>query len=114
MLKAHLVRSRTDYYAGYDCAQAIFHILRNNLFDNRIYNVLTTNTTVREVVEIIRQFIPELEVGFVDSEVMNQLSYEVSSARFQNTGLSPQGDLIKGVKETIDLLATANGRTQVN
>jgi len=93
-----------------DCAQAVFHIIRNNLFDNRIYNVLTTNTTVREVVEIIRRFIPDLEVGFVDSEIMNQLSYEVSSERFQKTGLSPKGDLVKGIEKTINLLANANGR----
>ena len=56
----------------------------------------------------------ELDAGSRVSCFQADLTKEVSSARFQNTGLSPQGDLIKGVKETIDLLATANSRTQVN
>ncbi len=93
-----------------DCVRAVSHILHKNLFDRRIYNVLTINATVREVVDSIRQFIPELEVEFVDSQIMNQLSYEVSNARFQATGLSPQGDLTKGIGETIRLLSAANNR----
>lgn len=93
-----------------DCIRAVSHILHKNIFDGRIYNVLTINATVREVVDSIRQFIPELEVEFVNSQIMNQLSYEVSDTRIQDTGLSPQGDLTKSIGETIHLLSTANGR----
>jgi nucleoside-diphosphate-sugar epimerase len=57
-----------------DASRAIELIIKNNIFDGRVYNVLTNNSTVREVVDVIREFVPDIEVGFVDSKIMNQLS----------------------------------------
>jgi len=91
-----------------DASNSIMHIIENNIFDGRIYNVLTQNSTVRNVVDIIREFIPSLEVEFVDTKIMNQLSYEVLSNRFKSTGFVFSGDLKRGIKETIFLLKSAN------
>ena len=68
-------------------------MIRNNIFDGRIYNILIQNTTVRQVVDIIREFIPTLEVEFVDNKIMNQLSYEVLCNRFKSQGFVFSGDL---------------------
>ena len=91
-----------------DASRAISFILRKDLFDSRIYNVLTLNATVRQIVDTIREFVPGLEVGFVDSKIMNQLSYEVSCERFVNRGFSFVGDLRRGIGQTIALLRQAN------
>jgi UDP-glucose 4-epimerase len=91
-----------------DAARAITFIIRKDLFDGRIYNVLSHNITVRQVVETIREFVPELQVSFVDNEIMNQLSYEVSSQRFASEGFTFLGDLRRGIGETISLLRQAN------
>lgn len=91
-----------------DASRAFSHIIRNDIFDGRIYNVLTINTTVRQIVDTIREFVPNLDVQFVDNKIMNQLSYEVSYDRFKNTGFSFHGDLHKGIGETIQLLRQAN------
>ena len=87
-----------------DASRAIELIIKNNIFDGRIYNVLTNNSTVREVVDVIREFIPDLEVGFVDSKIMNQLSYEVLDNRFKSQGFVSAGSLRRGIGETIALL----------
>jgi UDP-glucose 4-epimerase len=91
-----------------DAARAFAFIIRNEIFDGRIYNVLTLNATVRQIVEVIRQFVPELKVEFVDNRIMNQLSYEVSRDRFASKGFVFAGDLCRGIGETIALLRTAN------
>jgi len=91
-----------------DAARAIAFIIRKDLFDGRIYNVLTDNATVRQVVDTVREFVPYLQVGFVDSKIMNQLSYEVSCERFKGAGFVFAGDLRRGVGETISLLRQAN------
>jgi len=91
-----------------DAAAAFAHVINNNLFDGKIYNVLTLNATVREIVETIEKLIPSLKVEFVNNKIMNQLSYEVSSSRFQNTGFIFKGNLTNGIKETIDLLINSN------
>jgi len=91
-----------------DASRAINYIIEKNLFNGRIYNVLTCNATVREVVETIQDFIPTLDVSFVDNEIMNQLSYEVKCDRFLAEGFSFSGDLKRGIAETIELLKNSN------
>ncbi len=91
-----------------DAARAFSFIIKNDIFDGRIYNVLTENATVRQIVDIIKEFVPDLEVQFVDNKIMNQLSYEVSCERFISTGFSFSGDLKRAVGQTIDLLRQAN------
>ncbi len=91
-----------------DASRAIIHIIENNIFDGRIYNVLTQNHTVRHVIDIIREFVPSLEVQFVDTKIMNQLSYNVLCDRFKSKGFIFSGDLKRGIKETILLLKNAN------
>jgi len=93
-----------------DASRAMAFIIRNDLFDGRIYNVLTHNSTVRDIVETIREFVPDLKVSFVDNKIMNQLSYEVSCERFTSQGYVFCGDLKRGIGETISLLKQANGQ----
>ncbi len=99
---------KRPYLDLFDAARAITFIIRKDLFDGRIYNVLTHNATVRQVVESIREFEPDLQVSFVDSKIMNQLSYEVSCERFMGEGFAFAGDLRRGIGETIGLLRQAN------
>jgi len=94
-----------------DAARAISLILRTDLFDGRLYNVVSVNATVRQVIDTLREFVPELEIKLVDSQIMNQLSYEVSCERFANAGFRPCGDLRRGIGETVALLRTANTPT---
>ena len=71
-------------------------IVKTNRFDNQIYNVLTINVTVDEIVNIIRSHVAELKVELVDSEIMNQLSYQVSCEKFQALGFQCKGSLEEG------------------
>jgi nucleoside-diphosphate-sugar epimerase len=91
-----------------DAVRAISFIIENDLFDGEIYNVLTLNATVREIVEVIRGFVPEMDLAFVDSPIMNQLSYEVSSQRFLDRGFRFSGDIGRGIGGTIALLRNSN------
>lgn len=91
-----------------DASRAIAFIIRKDLFDGRIFNVLTHNATVRQIVDSIREFVPNIQVSFVDSKIMNQLSYEVSCERFLSEGFVFTGELRRGVGETISLLQQAN------
>lgn len=84
-----------------DACRAIAHIIKTDLFDGRVYNVLTLNATVREIVDAIRRFVPALEVRFVNSKIMNQLSYEVIGARFASTHFAPAGSLVAAIEEEV-------------
>jgi|ERR1051325_1286143 nucleoside-diphosphate-sugar epimerase len=101
-------RSALDQQRPYldlgDGVRALRFILERPLFDNRVYNVLTINATVREILDAIRERVPDLRFELVDSRIMNQLSYTVSDARFRALGFEVRGDLRRGVAETVALL----------
>lgn len=91
-----------------DATRAISYIIREDIFDGEIYNILSKNATVREIVEIIKLYVPDLVVDFVDNEIMNQLSYEVANEKFSKKGFEFKGDLDRGIRETVALLSQAN------
>lgn len=91
-----------------DAVRAICFIIDRGVFDGKIYNVLTLNATVRDIVQAIREIVPETALSFVDNPIMNQLSYEVSSQRFADQGFAFAGDLRRGIAGTISQLRAAN------
>ena len=95
---------KRPYLALSDASDAMSFIIHNDLFDGRVFNVLTYNATVQQIVNVIREFVPQIDIKFVDSQIMNQLSYEVSCKRFLSEGFTFSGNLRQGIGETIDLL----------
>jgi nucleoside-diphosphate-sugar epimerase len=91
-----------------DAARAFVFIINNDIFDGEIYNVLTGNHTVRDIIDSIKKYLDKVEVSFVENKIMNQLSYEVSNKKFIKKGFSFTGNINSGVGNTIDLLKNSN------
>lgn len=84
-----------------DCVSVVNFILERDMFDGEIYNIVTKNHTVEEIVGAIKGFVPNLWVSYVDSSIMNQLSYDVDDAKIRAKGFTPNGDLHKGIGDTV-------------
>jgi len=84
-----------------DCVRAMRMVIEQDLFDGEMYNVVTKNYTVKDVVETIQTFVPSLKVAYVDSPIMNQLSYDVAAEKIAGKGFTPTGDLKTSVGDTI-------------
>ena len=87
-----------------DMIRAVRLILDDNVYNNQTYNLVTVNTTVGKIIDIIKGRIPNLSINFVDTQIMSQLSYTVSNEKFRKLGFLFKGDLSKGINETLDLL----------
>lgn len=87
-----------------DGVRALRFLLERSLFDNEVYNVLTINATVAEIIDVIRHHVPALQVELVDARIMNQLSYTVSCEKFRALGFRFAGTLARGIEETIQLI----------
>jgi len=87
-----------------DAVRALHFLIDRDLFSGETYNVLTMNATVRDIVEAISAFVPDVKVSLVDSRIMNQLSYRVSCRKFTALGFQFTGDLRKQVAESVALL----------
>lgn len=65
---------------------------------------------MKDIVDNIKGFIEEVEVSFIDSEIMNQLSYEVSNEKIISEGFGFKGSIKDGISVTINLLWASNSK----
>ena len=90
-------------YIGIDDAvRSIKFIKKNKMFDGEVYNIVSSNNTVRNIIDIIRISIPNLDIKLVDSKIMNQLSYEVLADKINKVGFHPNSLIKDGIKQTIN------------
>lgn len=101
-------RTALNQYRPYldlgDAINAIRLVIRKKIFDGNVYNVVTLNETVGGILKIISTHVSDLKVEYVDTRIMNQLSYKVSAERFKKLGFRFCGNLQTGINDTIDLL----------
>jgi len=93
-----------------DAVRSLRFIIHRKLFDNRLYNVLTVNAAVREIVDIIRSHIEDVRIEYVDTRIMNQLSYHVLSEKFRALGFEFTGSLAEGIEQTIRILRNVRSK----
>ena len=105
------LHQRLPYLELGDAIRAILHVASTGLFDGNVYNVLTGNYTVHEIIQFIQKHVPSINIEFVDSEIMNQLSYHVLCDRFKSTGYQFSGNLQRGIGDTIQLLDSIRNLT---
>jgi UDP-glucose 4-epimerase len=96
---------KRPYLGVIDAVRAIKLIIENNCFDGEIYNVVSNNKTVRDIIDSICEIIPKIEVELVETEIMNQLSYEVLADKIGHIGFEHNDSIDVGIRETIKLLS---------
>ena len=86
-----------------DAVRAMIFMVRRRQFDGSIYNVLTLNATVAHVVSVLASFVPDLQIRYVDSPLMNDLSYCVDNERLSRLGFTSIGSLSRGIGQTVEM-----------
>src|SRR3989338_7527810 len=87
-----------------DCISAINYVIESNLFNNQIYNIVTLNLTVKDIIVEIKKFIPQVKISFIKSAIMNKLSYSVSNEKSLKKGFKYSGNLNRSIKKYIQKL----------
>ena len=78
-------------------------VLKKNFFRNDIFNILSGNFTVNQILTKIKNKKKNIKVKLVNSEIMNQLSYHVDDSKIRKYGLRLNSDLQKDINETLKL-----------
>ena len=103
------LRQKRPYLSLVDAVAAVVFILQRELYKNRIYNVVTANLTPADLIQMIEKYAGGLEIQYTDSQIMNLLSYEVSSKQFMAEGFLYSGNIESDISETISLLGVGRG-----
>jgi UDP-glucose 4-epimerase len=95
---------KRPYLCLKDFVNLIQFILNKDLYNQSIFNILNENSTPKIITDEIRTHIPNLEIEFVDSKIMNQLTYEVSKELIENEGFKFELTIKEAILDTIEFL----------
>ena len=92
------------YLSLKDAFKTFKFCIENDFFKKDIYNALSGNFTVNQILTKIKKHKKNIKVKFVDSEIMNQLSYHVDDQKLSSHGLKLSNKIDNDIKETLNLL----------
>lgn len=98
------------YLALPDALDAIELFLSRELKFGETYNVLSENMSVRIIVDSIREWVPDLQIKYVSSKIMNQLSYEVSFEKISSFGFKSNSSISLNIAETLHHLGIRSSK----
>ena len=96
------LNSRRPYLGLNDDIRA-FEFLEKNGKSGEVYNVVTKNYSMQEVIDSLRTIISNVKIEIVESPVANQKPYHVSNEKMKSLGFEFKDDLRSSMKETIEL-----------
>jgi UDP-glucose 4-epimerase len=92
------------YLALGDAFKLFKFTIENNFFKNDIYNALSENCTVNQILHKIKKYKKKIRIKFVSSPIMNQLSYHVDKKKIINEGFLFRNKIETDIKNTLNLL----------
>lgn len=92
------------YLSLKDAFKLLKYTIENDFFNNDIYNALSENFTVNQILSKIKIYKKNIKIKFVNSEIMNQLSYKVSKIKLEKNGLKLNSKIATDIRDTLNLL----------
>ena len=94
------------YLSLNDAQKTLKFIIEKNFFPCDVFNILSENKTVREIINIIKKNNYNPKLKFVNSRILNQNSYMISKNKIQKFGLNLNSKIAKDIKITLKKLST--------
>ena len=110
--KINICRTALNQYRPYLSLKDAFKVFKfsigKNIFNNNIYNALSGNYTVKQIINFIKKYKKNVGIKLVKSEIMNQLSYHVDNKKLNNLGLKLNSPIESDIKKTLELFKNLN------
>jgi UDP-glucose 4-epimerase len=105
--KIKVYKTALHQYRPYLSLEDAFKLFKfcveKNFFENDIYNVVSNNFTVNQIINKIKKYKKNIKITYVSSAIMNQLSYHVDKKKLSNRGLFLNSNLDRDVADTLNL-----------
>ena len=92
------------YLSVKDLFQTFKYCIEKNIYKNDVYNVLSGNYTVKQIITKIKKYKNKVKIKYIKSSIMNQLSYLVDDKKIKKLGIQLNSDIETDIKETLNLL----------
>jgi len=105
--KIKVYKTALHQYRPYLSLEDAFKLFKfcidKNFFENDIYNVVSNNFTVNQIINKIKRLKKNIKISYVSSAIMNQLSYHVDKKKLSDRGLFLNSNLNRDVADTLNL-----------
>ena len=105
--KISVYKTAMNQYRPYLSVRDAFKLFKfcieKNFFKNDIFNALSGNYTVKQIISKIEKRKKNVGIKLVKTKIMNQLSYHVDDNKIRTHGLKLNSDLQKDVDNTLKL-----------
>lgn len=105
------LNSKRPYLGLNDCVNA-YKFFDNNGKAGEIYNVLTKNYEMKEIIDSIKKNFPKVKIDITKSPLLNQKPYYVSDEKIKSLGFIPKDNLDDEIKETVKLFKGIKNESQ--
>ena len=93
------------YLSLKDAFKVFKFCIEKDFFENDIFNVLSENNTVGNILSKIKKYKKKIKIKLVHSEIMNQLSYHVDKSKLSSKGLKLNSKIEFDIRDTIKMLS---------
>ena len=105
--KIKVYKTALNQYRPYLTLNDAFKLFKfcveRDFFENDVFNVVSNNFTVNQILKKIKKFKKNIRVNYVNSPIMNQLSYHVDKSKLSKRGLVLNSDLNFEINDTLNL-----------
>ena len=105
--KVEVYKTAINQYRPYLSLKDAFKLFKfciiKNVFDNDTYNICSGNFTVSQIIKMIKKYKKNVKVKYINSKIMNRLSYHLDNKKIRNLGLNLNSSIQKDIKETLGL-----------
>jgi UDP-glucose 4-epimerase len=78
-------------------------------FVGKIFNILSVNASVLDLVNAIKSFLPDVGIRFTEQDVLTHLSIKVSNEKILEGGWKPKFSLEEGLRELVEKFSGLDG-----
>ena len=92
------------YLSLKDAFKIIKFILSKNFFPSEIFNILSENKTVKQILDIIKKNNLKIKIKFINSKILNQFTYKTSKEKIEKFGIKLNSKISNDIRETLNKL----------
>ena len=96
------------YLSLKDAYKVITYLIKKNYFDNNIYNVLSENKSLKEILQIIKKYSFSTKIKFIKSKILQRASFKTSKSKIQSLGINLNSKIENDIRETVDKIKLRN------
>ena len=105
--KIEIYKTAYNQFRPYLSIKDLFHVFKycidKDIYNNDVYNVLSGNFTVKQIIDKIKKYKKNVKIKFVNSFIMNQLSYHVDDSKIKSLGIKFNSKIDHDIKDTLNL-----------